>query len=144
MGVPDFSESDLLRQAQGNAMATLLVTIAYLKRGGGSITDWSRFVGEQFASSWSEAVEWDATRLAQTWALNFASVGATLRSLEGDAQRAEVVISNWPTQEDLQSLDLAREDVDPFLGIGAPIMASVGAHMEWSRDSDQIHVVIRR
>ena len=55
MSVPDFSQSDLLRQAQGNAMATLLGTLAYLKRGGGSLQEWSRFLGEQFAPSWSEA-----------------------------------------------------------------------------------------
>lgn len=144
MSVPDFSQSDLLQQAQGNAMATLLGTMAYLKRGGGSLPDWARFLGEQFAPSWSEATGWDATRLAQTWALNFVSVGATVQSLEGDAKRADVVVTNWPAQADLESLDLTREDVDPFLAICQPIMAFVGAHADWSREGDRIRFIVSR
>ncbi|HEX8996257.1 MAG TPA: hypothetical protein VF812_09525 [Ktedonobacterales bacterium] len=144
MSAPAFTEDELRRQAQGNAMATLLTTIAFLKRGGGSVTDWTRFVAEQFAPSWREAAEWDAMQLARAWALNWVSVGARAESVEGDARRAEVVVTNWPADQDLKELDLTRDDIDQFIGICVPLTESVGAHIAWSREGDRISMTITR
>lgn len=144
MGAPTFTTDELQQQAQGNAMAIFLVTTAYLKKTGGSLADWTRFAGEQLAPGWREAADWDAMQLGRIWALNMVSTGATLQSLEGDAQRSESVVSNWPAEADLKDAGLTREDVDPFLDIGDILLKSVGAHLTWTRAGDTITFVVTR
>ncbi len=144
MGSPDFSAEELYQHAQGNANAFMLVTMAYLKSTGGSVASWTKFAGEQLAPGWREAASQDATQLARMWALNFASVGGTVESFEGDAHRATVVISNWPTEEDLRELNLTREDVDPFFGIGDAILPVVSAKFTWSREGNRVTYVITK
>lgn len=144
MSTPTFTVDELWRQAQGNAMAVLLVTAAYFKQTGGSLADWSRFAGEQLAPTWKEASDYDAMQVGRIWALNFVSTGATLESLEGNAQRADVVVSNWPAADDLSSLGLTREDLDAFLDIGDTLVQGAGAHLTWNRTGDRITFVVTR
>lgn len=144
MSAPTFTDDELRQQAQGNAMALLLVNIAYFKQAGRSFSDWVKFAAEKLAPSWREAADFDALQLGRAWALNFVSTGATSVSLDGDARRAEGVIANWPAEDDLASVGLTREDVDAFLEIGSPLIASVGAKFTWSRSGDRITYVITR
>lgn len=144
MSAPMFSAEELQQQSQGNANAFFLTTIAYLTRTGGSVASWAHFTGELFAPSWREATSADASQLARIWALNFASVGATVEALEGDGRSATVAFSNWPSDEDLRDMNLNREDVDPFFDIGNAIMAFVGAKISWSRAGDHVTFTISK
>lgn len=144
MSAPTFTNDELQQQAQGNALVMLLATIAYFKQVGSPFSDWVRFASEKLTPGWREAADFDALQLGRVWALNFVSVGATVVSLDGDARRAEGVITNWPGDDDLSAFGLSREDVDAFLEIGIPLIASVGANLTWSRSGDRITYVITR
>lgn len=144
MGSPNFSAEELYQHAQGNANAFMLVTMAYLKRTGGSVASWTNFAGEQLAPGWREAASQDAAQLARMWALNFASVGGAVESLEGDAHEAVVVMSNWPAEDDLRELHLTREDIDPFFGIGDAILPIVNATITWSREGNRVTFTVKK
>lgn len=144
MGSPDFSADELYQQAQGNANAFMLVTMAYLKRTGGSVASWTNFAGEQLAPGWREAADADASQLARMWALNFASVGGAVESLEGDAHQATVVVSNWPSDEDLRDMNLTREDIDPFFDIGNNLLRDIGAKITRSREGNRMTFTIKK
>lgn len=144
MGSPDFSADELYQQAQGNANAFMLVTMAYLKRTGGSVASWTNFAGEQLAPGWREAADADASQLARMWALNFASVGGAVESLEGDAHQATVVVSNWPSDEDLRDMNLTREDIDPFFDIGNNLLRDIGAKITRSREGNRVTFTIKK
>lgn len=144
MSAPDFSADELYQHAQGNANAFMLVTMAYLKRTGGSIASWTNFAGEQVAPGWRDAADADASQLARIWALNFASVGGAVESLDGDAHQATAAVSNWPSDVDLRDMNLTREDIDPFFDIGKVIMSSVNATMTWTREGNRVTFTITK
>src|ERR671921_2747340 len=91
-----FTTEELLSYAQGNATAFILSTIAYLKEHGLAVEDYVRFFGSKFAPGWEELRDQPLTAVARTAALNAVSVGGTLHSLSGEADRAGVVIEGWP------------------------------------------------
>lgn len=144
MSAPTFTNEELLEQAKGNAIAIMLVTVAYLKRTGASAADWTRFAGAALAPDWREAADFDAAQLARIWALNFASTGGSVQSAQGDAQRAELVVSNWPAGEVLAALGLTREDADPLLELVPLLTGSVGATGVCTRAGDMLSIVITR
>ncbi|HEU5346552.1 MAG TPA: hypothetical protein VFU60_19535 [Ktedonobacterales bacterium] len=144
MGAPTFTNDEMLEQAKGNASAITLITVAYLKQTGASATDWTRFASAALAPTWRVAADFDASQLAHIWALNFASTGGAVQSLQGDAQRAELVVSDWPSGDVLAALGLTREDADPLLEIVPLLMGSVGATGSCERAGDTLHIVITR
>lgn len=144
MSAPTFTNDELLEQAQGNAAVFMLVTIAYLKRAGGSAADWTRFAASALAPGWTEAANYDAMQLARIWALNFASTGGAVQSLQGDAQRAELIVTDWPSGEGLTMLGLTREDADPMLELVPLLTRSVGASATCARAGDTLTIVISR
>lgn len=144
MTAPTFTNQELLEQAKGNAVAISLVTLAYLKRTGASAAEWTRFAASALASGWREAADFDAAQLGRIWALNFASTGGDVQSLQGDGSRAELVVRDWPSGEFLAALGLTREDADPLLELVPLLTGSVGATGSCSRSGDTLTIVITR
>ena len=140
----EFTPEDLLSQAQGNATAIALATIAYLKERGLAIDEYFEFVGQQFAPSWEELRGQPVADVARTAALNMVSVGGTLRSLQGNDTRAEVLIAEWPTDDDLSELRLTLSDSDPLWNIFLPIMEYLGIHYAWQRQDDGVMMTFER
>ena len=87
----EFTPEQVLRQAQGNATAAVLVTIAYLKERGLPVEEWVAYTGRRFAPAWEELRGRGAAEAARVAALNLVSVGGTLVGLSGDAERAEAL-----------------------------------------------------
>lgn len=144
MSAPTFTNDELLEQAKGNATVIMLVTLAYLKRTGGSIADWTRFAATALAPGWVEAANFDALQLGRIWALNLASTGGAVQSLQGDAQRAELVVQDWPSGEFLTALGLTREDADPATDLVPLLTRSVGATATCTRAGDTLTIVVTR
>lgn len=144
MSAPTFTNDELLEQAKGNAIAFMLVTLAYLKRTGGSAVDWARFAGAALAPDWADAATFDAMQLGRIWALNFASMGGAVPALQGDAQRAELIVTDWPSGQVLTALGLTREDADPAMELVPLLTRSVGATATWTRAGDTMTIVITR
>lgn len=144
MSAPTFTNDELLEQAKGNATAVMLVTLAYLKRTGGSIADWTRYAATALAPGWAEAANFDALQLGRIWALNLASTGGAVQSLQGATQRAELVVQDWPSGEFLTLLGLTREDADPFMELVPLLTHSVGATATCTRAGDTLTIVVTR
>lgn len=70
----EFTTEELLSQAQGNATAFALATIAYLKDHGLAVEDYVRFFGRRFAPGWDELRAQPVASIARTAALNAVSV----------------------------------------------------------------------
>src|SRR5437667_441229 len=91
-----FSPEQVLGQAQSNATAAVLVTIAYLNERGFSAEEWITFTGQRFAPAWEELRGRGAADVARIAALNVVSLGGELVALTGNADRAEAVVRGWP------------------------------------------------
>jgi hypothetical protein len=132
----EFTTEELLAQAQGNATAFVLATIAYLKEQGLAVDDFVRFFGLRFAPGWEELRSQPVLAVARTAALNAVSVGGTLRSLSGDEAHAEMVIEGWPDEEISGALGLSRGDGEAMWDSFVPIMEHIGIRYSWRHEEN--------
>jgi hypothetical protein len=131
-----FTTEDLLSYAQGNATAFVLAMIAYLKEHGLAVEDYVRFFGSKFAPGWEELRDQPLTAVARTAALNAVSVGGTLHSLSGEADRAEVVIEGWPDEEISGVLGLRHDEGEVMWDSFEPIMEHLGISYSWGHEQE--------
>ena len=131
-----FTTEELFSQAQGNATAFALATIAYLKEQGLSVEDYVRFFGSRFAPGWEELRDQPLTVLVRSAALNAVSVGGVLRSLSVEEEHAEMVIEGWPDEEISSALGLARGDGAVMWDSFEPIMEHLGIRYSWWPEED--------
>jgi hypothetical protein len=121
-----FSEEERLEQAEGNATAILVATLSFLRERGLSAQDWAGFVGTLFAPGWDNLQGAGVNEIARVVALNLATSGGRILSLEGDSNQAEVVV-RWPADEGwLSDTNLQRADIQPALEIFLPIAERLG------------------
>ena len=132
----EFTTEELLSQAQGNATAFALATIAYLKEQGLAVDDYVRFFGSRFAPGWEELRDQPIVAVARTAAMNAVSVGGALRSFSGDEARAEVIIEGWPDEEISGVLGLERSDGEVMWDSFEPIMEHLGINYSWRHEED--------
>jgi hypothetical protein len=140
----EFTTEELLSQAQGNATAFALATIAYLKEQGLAVDDYVRFFGRRFAPGWEELRDQPLTAVARTAALNAVSVGGVLRSLSGDEARAEMIIGGWPDEEISDVLGLERVDGEAMWDSFEPIMEHLGIGYSWRREDGAVRLTFER
>jgi hypothetical protein len=139
-----FTPDQLAKQAEGNATALALATIAYLQDHHLDIDEYWASVGRRFAPGWVGLQGQTMKDFAQEAALNMVSVGGTLRSLSGDDFEAEAVILGWPSDEDCTFFALDYADIDPFWNIFQPIAESLGVHYAWKRQGDEVTLIFSR
>lgn len=128
---------ELLDHAEETVTGLILTTAAYCKSRNTSFSDWVQFVGTTIAPTWDLLKGSGAIDMARIIALNLLAGGAEVLSVKGDEKKADVRIS-WPHQEDLDFLNLSREDVDPFLAVYAPAAKKVGLNYSYMREGDEI------
>ena len=140
----EFTTEELLSQAQGNATAFALATIAYLKEQGLAVDDYVRFFGRQFAPGWEELRGQPVAAVARTAALNAVSVGGILRSLSGDEANAEVLIEGWPDENISGALGLERSDGEVMWDSFEPIMEHLGIRYSWGHEDGAVRLTFER
>jgi len=114
MAGPEFTSEQLYEQAQGNATAFVLGTIAFFKEQHRPVGEWVTYMGNLFAPSWESVKGQGAKAALEAAVLNFVSVGGSLRSFSGDDSKAEAVLTDWPPSDFLELLGLTLEDFDAF------------------------------
>jgi hypothetical protein len=140
----EFTTEELFSQAQGNATAFALATIAYLKEQGLAVDDYVAFFGRRFAPGWEELRGQPVAAVARAAALNAVSVGGTLRSLSGDEANAEVLIAGWPAEEILSALGLSRSEGEAMWDSFEPIMEQLGIRYAWRREDEAVRMIFER
>ena len=139
-----FAQEEICAQAQSNAAAWVLTTIAYLKERGSAVEEYVAYHGSRFAPAWEGLRSRPVEEVAQLVALNAVSVGGTLRSLSSDDGRAEVLVEGWPDEELLSFLPLDRDDSDHIWNTYKPIMEYLGLGYAWQRQDDVVKITFER
>ena len=142
---PQPTTQELLAQAQGNATAFVLTTIAYLKERGLPVDDYLEYFGRQFAPGWEELGTRPVKEVARTVANNAVSVGCSVGSMSGDETRAEVLITGWLDADTIsETLGLERGDSDAVWNSFYPIMERLGINYTWRREDGMVRVIFER
>ncbi len=131
----EWTEEQVLKQAQSNAMAFLLGTTAYFKHCGMPIEDEMKFMAEKFAQGWSELKGKGALDITRQIMLNMVSLGGELISLKGDEKRATAVY-DLPIEKLLHEWGLSIEDFEGWHIIHKTTAAYLNINFTWRREGD--------
>jgi hypothetical protein len=135
-----FTQEEVLAQAQGNATAFVLTAFAHLKERGLDPDEYVEFFGRWAAPAWEELRGLPVADVARVAALNYVSVGATLLSLSSDDTHTEVLLGGWPDEEYLSELQLTQSDSDRLLNAFEPIMEYLGIRYAWQREGEAVRL----
>jgi hypothetical protein len=146
MSPVDFSEAEIAEQSRTNALGLFLGTVAVLQDGGQSVAAWARALGERFAPSWDAARDAGAYTAARWAALNMVTGGAEIRSLEGDADTAEVtfVFPGGEAIEFADQLGISDASLGESMEIWQPIMSHMNLRAEVRQEGAVRRLVVSR
>ncbi len=123
-GHADYSDTELLEQARGNAQALILATVVFLKERGIPPVEWAAAIGETFSRGWGEVRPWDPSEFLDAMLTNLRALGAEVIETEFGADRAEATIRGFPDPElcALFAVDPSRAAIihDAAAAIAAP------------------------
>ena len=128
----DYGPGELLEQAQANAQATLIATVAFLQERSISLDDWAAALGRRFDPAWDEPAPWDADEFLDAMLANYRSVGATVVSADLGPYRAEAVTTGFPDPERCDQFGADLAAVARFHDATAPIAAARGLRWSWT------------
>ncbi len=129
-----FPQEAIQAQAQGNVNVMMMGSVAYAKAQGHDSRHWAVFMGAAVTPGWTGITT--AREAATALALNCASIGMQVLSVEGDDARGEVVTGNWPEQELLDTFGLSQAEADGLWWIFEPIAKSLGLTYSWQREGN--------
>ncbi len=136
-----FTPEQIAQQAQGNAIASFLVSISYLRDHDLAVDQYVAYVGRRVAPGWEALRDRPIQDVAKMAALNMVSLGGELQSLSGDDSKAEAVIRGWPPEDwrTFFALDLA--DVDSLWSAFEPVAEHLGLRYSWKRQGDEVTMI---
>ena len=142
-GHDEYTDAELLEQAQANAQALLLATAAFLESRGISLDDWAVAVGETLSRGWGEPRAWDAGEFLDAILTNLRALGAEVIAVDLGVERATAVTFGFPSRElcGLFGVDFAAATaVYEAIGVIAGLRG-----LDWSwqgADGDTIRVTV--
>jgi hypothetical protein len=128
----DYSAEELLEQAQQNAQAALIATVAFLLEREIPAETWAAFVGDRFAVAWEDEEPWGADEFLDAMLANYRSLGATVVSADLGPERAEAVITGFPDPAACARFGASVATVAVFHAATGPIAAGRGLRWSWT------------
>ena len=126
--VPEFGLEQVAHQSEINAAATILATLAFLKKRQIAGSDWVNFMGATFAASWQAIRAAGPPKALELIALDMVSIGAKIATFTVDAENSqgEAVFENWPDPTLLAAFDLSVPEAFEFMQIFAHLANYIG------------------
>lgn len=144
-GHGEYSDAELLEQAQGNAQALILGTMRFLEERGLETAEWTAFLGALFAKGWGPARPWDAGEFLDAALTNLRSLGATVESVELGVDRAEATVAGFPYADLADALGVSSTEASGYLAVVGAIAAPRGLRLIWKSEPEvRLHLVVER
>lgn len=128
-----YTDEELLEQAQFNAQALLLASVAALEGGSNTLQRWTEGVAEVFLRGWDRDREWRPGEILDALLTNYRSFGATVIEVNLDAAAPSAIIADLPDLTLAESLGVPEEHADAIFRIGVHIATALGHTLEWQR-----------
>lgn len=138
------SAEDLLEQAQSNAQATIIATVAFLMKHGLSLADWTESLSETFGKAWDDPEPWEAGDFLDAMLTNFQSLGATVVEADLAEDEAEATITGFPDLDLCHLFGVDPDLVAAFNDSPTPLARARSLTWEWSRSGDETRYLVRQ
>ncbi len=143
-GHGDYSDAELLEQAQANAQALVIATVKFLHQQEIPLDAWTGTIGCIFAQGWDEPRPWDAGEFLDAMLTNYRALGATVESVDLDQDRAEAVTRGFPDPDLCAVFDVEPAVAARFNDAPAPIARDRGLDWNWRIEGETTRLVARR
>lgn len=135
-GSADYTDLELLDQAQLNAQAMVLGTVDILRQHPDTLRAWREGLAEIFMRGWDTGREWSANAILDALLTNYRSFGALVIEHAEDAGPPTARIAGLPDPMLVESLQLDPEFIRELLIIGAVLTDNLGGVLDWSIEPD--------
>ncbi|CAA9535221.1 MAG: hypothetical protein AVDCRST_MAG59-165 [uncultured Thermomicrobiales bacterium] len=143
-GHAEYEAAELLEQAQANAQALLLGTVAFLRDQGIGGGAWAAALGESFGKGWGEPRPWEAAEFLDAMLTNYRALGAEVLAVRLGAELAEATLGPFPDPDLCALVGVAPGLADAFHDAPAAIAAPRGLLWRWVRDGADMHLLVER
>jgi hypothetical protein len=137
----DADPEELLEQAQSNAQALIVATVAFLDERGIPLDDWTAAIGSTFAKAWDDPGEWDAGEFLDAMLVNFRSLGAEVTSSTLGPDRAEATVAGFPDPDLCAVFGVDASRVARYNDATAVIATQQGITWSWQIEGDATRFV---
>ncbi len=140
----DYTADELLEQAQGNAQAAVIATVAFLRARGIPVSDWAEAIGGRFSRAWGDPEPWDADEFLDGMLTNLRSLGASVDATEFGADRSTATLTGFPDRDQCDLFGVAPADAAVFLDATTVIAAERGLAWAWALTDDELRLTVDR
>jgi len=141
-GSDEYSDAELLDQAQLNAQAMLLGTVGLLRKHPDTLAMWRQGLADIFIRAWDTERAWSAAAILDALLTNYRSFGASVVDHEAGNDSATARITELPDALLVEELQLDPADIGELLTIGAAITGHLGGVLDWTIDLDSGDIVL--
>lgn len=131
-GSGDYTDVELLDQAQLNAQALLLGTVDILRDNPAALESWRDGLAAIFIRGWDAEREWSANEILDALLTNYRSFGAVVVDHVADSDDPSATMSGLPDTVLVEELRLDPEHIQQLLMIGKAIAGSLGGVLAWT------------
>jgi hypothetical protein len=140
----DDSAEEILEQAQRNAQALVMATVAFLIEQGMTLDDWATSVGRTFAKAWDYPHAWDADEFLDAMLINYRSLGAEVISSVFGSDQAEAVTTGFPDPELCGIFGVEPSSAARYNDAAGEIARQCGLTWEWHLADGQTRYLVSR
>ncbi|HEV2530041.1 MAG TPA: hypothetical protein VGT61_16465 [Thermomicrobiales bacterium] len=138
-------EFEQLEQAQQNAQAVIIATVATLRDQGVPLDAWATGIGQRFSAAWGEPEPWDANEFLDAMLSILQALGAEVSWADlADPTVASATIAALFDDEICATFGTTRVNALTYLDATSGIAGPRGLVWEWQIDGDDVQVKVRR
>ncbi len=135
-GSGDYTDQELLDQAQLNAQAMVLGTVDILRQHPDILQAWRDGLAEIFMRGWDAGRDWSANAILDALLTTYRSFGAVVIEHEQAADPPSARIAGLPDPVLAEGLQLDPEHIRELLTIGAALAGHLGGVLDWTLDRE--------
>ena len=139
-----FTQEEEGMAAHTNLVSVILVTNRYLQEHALDVATFWHFIGQRFATGWTDVAHGDIQEVSRRIALNMASCGSQLESLKIEDEQTKLTFSNWPPEKIAQFFAITAEDAAPMVEVFRPITASLSIVYDWRLEDGVIKIHLKK
>lgn len=131
-GAGDYTDAELLEQAQLNAQALLLATVELLGDRQDVLATWRDGLAAIFLRAWDVEREWSPSAILDALLTNMRAYGAVVIEHDSQAVPATATIAGLPDPALVASLWLDPANVQELFMTAAAIARHLGGSLDWT------------
>jgi hypothetical protein len=141
-GSGDYTDVELLDQAQLNAQAMLLGTVEILNGHPNVLATWRQGLAEIFARGWDAERDWSANEILDALLTNYRSFGALVIEHDEAADPPTARLVDLPDPELVHGLQLDPAYIEELMKIGAMLTRHLGGVLDWTIEPDTGEILL--